>query len=251
MLDGHAVDGPDGAVVEPDEEVELTGKVLPDDADEEHLEKYADKDGFIRIPFKAFKSRIGRAKKAELQAVFGTADRAAIVAQKEEYEKLVNDREKQRKAQLDELTREKEEKAAAIARAEKLEKALKAQEEKQLIDEATHAVSKLAAKSFADDYVDFAMSRYRKHLRSLTDEETEALTEEDSEQWFADEVKRHKAMARPADKEEKAEKVDPKKKVPITNGTGGGNDRPAKAASGKTIKEMTKEEIKAHYGVSW
>jgi hypothetical protein len=232
-----------------DEEVELTGKVLPDDADEDQVEKYVDKDGKLHIPWKSFKTRIARAKKAELQAVFGTADRAAILAQKEEYEKLVNDREKQRKAQLDELTREKEEKAAAVAKAEKLEKALATRDEKALIDEATQVLAKSAGKAFADDYVDFAMSKYRKHLRTLTDDEIEALTEDDSDEWFTAEAKKHKAMARPVDKDDKAE--DKKKKVGVTNGTGGGNDRPSKAAGEKTIKEMTKDEIHAKYGVRW
>ena len=69
-------------------------KVLPDDAPEDALEKYMDKDGNITMPFRAFKTRLMRATKADLKKMFGTDDRDAILKQKDEYEQLLTERER-------------------------------------------------------------------------------------------------------------------------------------------------------------
>jgi hypothetical protein len=235
-------------------------KIVPDDADDESLADFADKDGYIRIPFRQFRTRIARASKADLKKLFGTDDRAALLKQKEEYERLVNDNEKRRKEQLSELEREREDRKKAEEKAAELQRKIDEQETNAAFDQAQQTVEKSASVYFADDYVDYAISKLKSHIRKLTEDEADAEFPEGKKgdealaAWFEKLATKHKAMARPKPKDDDKSKKPETKTVKkgITNSPTD-DERPdhKKDAGEKSIKEMTRAEIKAKYNVSY
>jgi hypothetical protein len=235
-------------------EPELTGKLMPEDVDDpESLEKFADKDGNIHIPFKAFKTRVTRADKVALKKIFGTDDKAAIIKMKDDYEALVNEKEKQRLAQLSELDREREEKKQALQRADDLEKQLADREERQLVGETERELRTVASTHVDAKYTDYAFADYKKHIRKLDDTEIDALKDEDIDKWFADWAKERPAMAK-----EKPAPKDPVKE-PLNNGVKDPQGKPPQPPAKVTDKTarpgqpntMSMTEIRAKHGVSW
>lgn len=195
--------------------VELSGTVLPEDADEDELEKYADKDGFIRLPFKSFRTRVSRANKMVLKAIFGTDDKEAILKQKDEYEKVLTEREKERREKLAESDRLKEDLKKATAEKDALKVEYESKEEARLAAEGAADVKKIAAGHVDEQYARFAYRDFRKHVRTLSDDEVDKLAADDKvAAWFAQWAKENPKMAKEA-----AGKEDPgKKKVGANNG---------------------------------
>jgi hypothetical protein len=241
-----------GAAASVTPEPELSGKVLPEDAEDEAVEKYVDKDGNVRLPFKAFQTRIRRASKKELKAIFGTDNRDEILKVKTGYEALLTEKEKERVAQLGELEKEREEKKKAVERAEALERAAAEREERELVVGTEGELTVAASKHFTEDYVDFALEKFKKHLATMDDDDIDSLTDKEIDAFFGDLAKKRPAMAKTA------AAADPDKKVPINNGANV-EDKPAPAGGAATAKTarpgqpntMSKEEIKRGLGYSW
>jgi hypothetical protein len=231
-------------------------KVMPDDADDDTADQYVDDEGMLQIPFKAFKTRIARARKSELKSIFGTDDRNEILKIKTDHEKLVSEREKSRREQQSELEREREDRKKAEERAKKAEETLAAREEAREIERTNGELETVAQQHFSAEYTDYALTKFKAHLRELDEKELDEKYPDGKEgkkaidEWFADLAKKHSKLAKPAPKAEPEKKVEKKK---LTNGNDG-NDRPdgTKATGGeKAIKDMTKEEIRRIHHVSW
>jgi hypothetical protein len=240
------------APVEPAPEAELSGKTLPDDVDGEDLAKYVDKDGKVHLPFKAFQTRITRASKSTLKAVFGTDDRDEIKKMRDEYEAMLTARETERRERLDELAREREDKEHEKLRADELARTLDERDEREAIGQIQTQLESFASKHVSAEYSDFALDAFKKHINKLDDEAIDALSEKEIGEFFQDLAKKKPAMARVV------ETPPEPKKVGITNGPGGGNNRPAKTpqTDGKTARpgqqnSMSTREIRSKYGVSW
>lgn len=227
-------------------EVELSGKPLPDDVDDPSvLEKHMDKDGNIKMPFAAFKSRIARAKKSELKSVFGTDDRKKILSQKEEYEKLLSEREKKHREELTELERVKEDHRKAVERADALEKQIERDREDRDVQSVETKLTGVAGKLVQEEYVEYALERFRKHMLSSSAEDVAEYeaSEEKVAEWFDKWSERHPAMKHGV-KEEKP------RKVGLTNGAESDLKDSKKAGSvdPKDARTMSKAELRAKYG---
>jgi len=218
------------------EKVELSGAVLPDDADDDELEKFADDDGYIKFPIKAFKTRINRATKKELKKIFGTDDRDAILKQKDDYEKLVNEREQERRAKLQESERLKEDLKKATDEKEALKREYEAKEEARLAAEGAADVKKIASAHVEEKYAKYAYRDFKKHVRKLSDEEVDKLAGDDKvAAWFQQWAKENPEMAKKAttDTDDKG-----KKKVGINTG-GKDENRPPPPGSGANLAGKT------------
>jgi len=229
-------------------------KLLTDDVDDESIEKYTDKHGNVTLPYKAFKSRISRATKKALNEVFGTDDRAEIIKRKEAYEALLTKQEQERRAKLDELTREKEDRKKLEEERDALRKQLENRERAEQVKETDGELRKAASEHVASEYEDFALDAFKKHVAKLSDDEIDGLSSKDVDAWFKAWAEKKPAMRKSPPEPEKR---------PISNGAQTGN-RPSPssastALSGKTPRpgqpnSMTSQELamyKRHRGLHY
>jgi len=203
---------------------------VPEDADDDSLERFTDKDGNIKMPFRAFKSRLARAPKKTLKEIFGTDDREAILAQKAEFEKMVSEKEKTRRAQLDELEREREDRKKAEERATKLERQLAKRDRDEQAAAAARELTDSATKVISSSYAEYALADFKKHINTKSDEEIDAMSQDDIDKFFTDWVEKRPETKRGG--APKSEEKKPVQKVAISNGAPPGN-RPSPPKSGE------------------
>jgi hypothetical protein len=247
---GKASPGAPGGQQPAAPEPELTGELLPEDADaldDDQLKKYADKHGVIHIPFGKFSTRINRAKKASLIDVFGTDDRTKIKGMKDEYEAAVNKREEERRAKLEETDRLKEDARKEKERADTLQAQIDSDAETRLVKGTVDELSTMAGAAGAQPkFTRYAVTDFKEHLKGLEEDALEALTDTEINAWFATWVKDNPEMAKGADA-----------KKTITDGAAPA-DKPAAPKAGdpgmqKTLKpgqpgSMTRDEVRAAFG---
>lgn len=204
-----------------------TKKILTGDEDDEELDSKAT----FELSASAFRKRIDRANKATLKELFGTDDVEAIKKERENYLKLKETAEEERRKKLDEVTRLKEDKEKAEARAAEAERRAQEVENKRQLDEEVRALTRVAAKHLDEEYVeDIINGPFHRYVADLSDREREKLTERDVDGWFAEYAQKKPKLAKGY--------VEQKPKVlPATNGIVD-NKRPAQV-NGKDLTEKT------------
>ncbi len=249
------VKAPEPPATKPD----LSAKVKDDpDAD-----PVPDADGFVKMPAKAFLTRVKRASKTALMDMFGTDDKDAILKWKRDYDGMVTKQEADRVAQLSKEEKLNEELKAANEKAAKIEQDFTSFKAKQEYKTADREVAKLASKHIDDEAVEFVAMKFSKYYSKLDpkDPEEKALIRsylkhpEKIEEWCGEYAKKHPKYAREAAPEKKEKVVEAK--PPITNGKPPENKPriPITTPTGKTFKpgqpnSMTREEMKRQ-GISY
>ncbi len=158
-----------------------------------------DEKGALTMPFKAFERRIERAGKAHLKAIFGTDNREEILKMKKDYEKVLAEREEERRSKLAAEEVLKEDLAKERKRANELESKWNAQQEEQAAAVEEERIGVIASKYLDADSFDLAHYKFAKHLKKLTAEKLDAYTDTDVENWYKNFAEKHPKHARPAD----------------------------------------------------
>jgi len=210
----------------------------------------------VTIPKRELNSRIERAKKGALKEVFGedvdpeTAKQKATKAKE-----LEAQAEEQRRQQLtkeqqleEDLRKEREQRTA-------LETKLRERTRKEVAQRETQRISSIATKHIDPSMAEFALPKFRAHLKTLKRAEINAMTDKDIEKFFAELVKKNPRFARqstaPARNVERRPVTNgsqPNKPVP--HGSGQGAASPKTARPGQP-NSMTKAEIREKFGVGW
>lgn len=230
--------------------VEAKSKKDEEPSDEDD-EPQPDDKGIISLPKKAFMKKVSSMTARELKRIFGTSDVDQIVTERKELEDLRKSKserdakdEETRRATLKEEERLKEDNAKLAKANAELKTALDAKDEEVVVDRQQSYLSAVATKVVDEDSVDYALSKFRKHIKGKSNHEVESMSEKDVKAWFEDFAKEHPKHARaPAE-----EKKEPKKvglttaKKPETKPIDGKSGQPTQ----KRPMEMSKQELSAY-----
>jgi hypothetical protein len=207
-------------------------------------------DGLIKLSPKNFAKRLARMTNREMKKIFGTADFDKILQDRKDAESLraeKADRDKKdeetRRAAMKEEERLKEDNAKLSREKQDLERALKQKDQDRMVDAQQHYLEGVAGKHVDADSVDYALGKFKKYLRGMTNSQVEDMDEASVGKWFQEWSKEH-----PKHAIESKEPKEPKPKVPLNTGTRTG-DKPAPATGNsapKKPKEMTKAELAAY-----
>ncbi len=220
-----------------------------DSLEDDEAEVKPDEKGAVKMPFKQFERRIQRAAKASLKAIFGTDNRDDILKMKKDYEKVLTDREEERRAKLAAEDLLKEDLAKEKKRANELETKWNDHEEAQAAEVEEKRIGVIASKYIDEDSFDLAHYKFAKHLKKKTEAQLDAYTDEDVEKWYKSFAEKHPKFA----KEAKAEP----KKAGLNVGAAAGDKKPSPKtvdANAKSVKEMTPQEwskYKRAHGISY
>lgn len=212
-----------------------------------------DADGMFHLSSKNFTKRIARMAAKELRKVFGTSDIDKITAERREHEELKKEKaerdkkeDEARRAAMKEEERLKEDNAKLAKRTKELEAALEAKDEERIVDRQQHYLEGVAAKVVDGDSVDYALAKFKRHIRGISNREVEAMDEKAVAAWFADWAKANPKHAREAASEPKQEP----KKVPLSTGGKPPAAKPGDKAGGpagnKKPIDMTPGELKQY-----
>lgn len=217
-----------------------------DDADPE-----ADDKGIISLPKKAFMKKVSSMTNKELKRIFGTTDVDQIVEERKELEELRKSKserdskdEETRRKTLKEEERLKEDNAKLAKANEELKTALSAKDEEVVVDRQQSYLSAVATKVVDEESIDYALSKFRKHIQGMSNHAVEQMSEKDVRGWFDEWAKEHPRHARAASEEKK----EPKKvglttaKKPESKPLDGKSGQPTQ----KRPMEMSKNELAAY-----
>jgi hypothetical protein len=202
-----------------------------------------------------FKRRLARYTSKQLRDQFGTDNPDEIKAKLAEYEQLKAKQEEQRRASMDETTRLQEDLAREKAARQAAEQARAQLETRIEVSRETRRIKAIASKHVDPSMMEFALPKLAAHLKAnYSRAEINRLKDGDIERFFADLAKKNPRFAkagqpRPA--------TPPPPRVPVTNGRPAGaaprppagGPAPKSAAPGPN--QMSRDEIKKNYGVSW
>lgn len=198
-----------------------------------------------------FKAVKDKAAKAQLIKMFGTDDASAIQEKLRIADELQAKADEQRRAQLSESEKLKEDLARLQAEKAQFETKAQAAEKRLKVEKETRRLAGIAAKYInAEDVRDIALPKLKEYLRTnFSARELNRLSDKDIEKFFAELARKKPGIA----KAQRASQPAPAtKRVPVT--TGPRNPKAEGQSVGvpqKSVKEMSKKEIREKYGVGW
>lgn len=217
------------AGAKPDDKVTPPAKAEPPKGDDDDQDPTPDEKGIIALPQKSFLKRVAQMSAKELKRIFGTSDVDKIAAERKEYldlkkgkEEADKKAEEERRAKLKEEERLKEDLKKKEEENEQLRQQTEAEKEERMADRQDTYLTGVAEKLFEADSVDYALSKFKKHLRDLSTSKVEKMTEGDVKEWFEDFAKKNPKHAKETEEakaaREKAEKEEAdkgKRRVPL------------------------------------
>lgn len=217
---------------------------IEDDDDDPDSELKADDKGNIKLPYKAFKTRITRASKAALKSVFGTDDREQIIKMKEDYEKMLSDRETDRRTKMAAEERAKEDLEKAHKKISDLEARELARQEAADAEREEKRITNIASKYVDAGALDLAHYKFAKHLKKFSKDELNEFDDERIENWYQKWAAKNPKLAASAPKEEKKVPVNVGASQPVKPSPKGSDTQ--KTAARGYANSMTDEEWKAY-----
>lgn len=213
-----------------------------------------DDRGMISLPQKSFVKKVANMTARELRKIFGTSDVDKIVAERKEHEDLKKEKaerdakdEKARRASMKEEERLKEDNAKLARERDELRDALAAKDEERIVDRQQHYLEGIAGRHVDGESVEYALSKFKRKVRAMTNAEVEEMDEAAVQKWFQDWAKDHPKHAREAaDPKPKDEKP----KVPLSTSKKPKDEKPREAPAGGTGQkkpiDMSPAELKQY-----
>jgi len=227
------------------------GEVDPDDAADELGITERNGKKFISMPYESFKRRTAKATRKELKAIFGTADKAAILATMKKYDDFKKEAETRKRETMSEIEKLKSDNASAISAKDLAERRASRMKEKVAVQKTNQVVER-AAKSFVHpDKLEMAAGLFRSELIGMSKRRADKLVGHEAD-WFKEFAEKHPefakgAAATPADGGGEGNHHHEKK--PATNGLGPDaagkkpSATPPSKAGGKLVKDMSRAEL--------
>lgn len=249
-----------------DDKKSPTTRQLIDDEDE-----LPDNETF-QLTKKAFNARMDRATKAQLRDVAsdlgidvvslkeGSAIRDAIKARFAKLKDLEDKEEERRRKELSEIERHKEDAAREKMRADAAEQRWQAEQMERAHERYDTTFEKVARDLVGEEYQDYAVQRFARHLLNEVGEkklaEMTTLSDKTVREWLKEFVEKHPKFAK--DSGEEKPQV-PVKTAPLDNGATPkkpDNQQASGHGTGKTARpgqpnSMTKAEITKEFGYRW
>ena len=229
------------------------------EVDEDRVEA-ALKDGkgsLPAMPVKAFMTRVRRAAKSELEKIFGTSDKDAIIQWKRDFDTYLKDKEERERAAMSEKERLESDLKKASEERDQIRSEYDSFKEQQKFRELDSGVSTVASKHIDDDAVDYVSRKFADHLLSLDEKDPEDKKLLKSYQrdpdavseWFSKYAKKHPKFAREGQATEKKKA----KAEPLTTSETTEKPKPDKNPEGnkKSAKDMSYQELRQKYGVNY
>lgn len=220
------------------------GAGTPDPDDKDPLGVYEDKTGkkFIKMPYDAFKERLGKSTKKALKELFGTSDKVAIAAIKKKYDELETDAKARQAAEMTEREKLEAEKKELLTGKEIAERRADRMKDKIQVTKTAQKMTKIAREHVHADKLDMALDLFKAAVIGMSKRAADKLVGKESE-WFASFVTKNPDFAKAG-----AAEPDPKEKKPMSNGIDPkrAGDKPSSKDSGapsKSVKDMTKAEL--------
>jgi hypothetical protein len=214
----------------------------------------------LKLSGKTLKKRLERHTAKELKERFGTSDMGEIGARLKKLSEFEAKEEENRRQQLSNEERLKEDAERARAEAAEWREKYEEAERNQVIGAEESRVAGIAKKHVKDKFVRYALPDFATHLRQkYTPKELDSVDDAKIEEWFAQYAKENPEFAvetqKPAPKVEKkpvtnsvADASRPTAKTPPGEGAGGRSMRPGQQNSMST-QEARAEAAKA--GFRW
>lgn len=166
----------------------------------------------------ALDSRLRRASSRQLKELFGTDNVEEVKGKITRLKELEEQEEQKRLASLSDLQKEQEARAKAEGERDEWRRKYSDQRDAQIVQSAHGRVERLAAKHVADGSTRFALFEFGHYLRSkLSEEQIDALTDDQIGQWFADLAREQPSHARPGAQPPPPPPVQTRT-VPLSNG---------------------------------
>lgn len=206
---------------------------------------------------KGFNSRLDRETKRALKEKFGTSDFDAIQAKIKKAEDIEKEREEQRRAELSEIERVKEDNKRLRRERDDATERYRMREQIQAREQTQGKIAEIGNKLVHPKWMKVAMQEFADHLvEKYTEAELENFPEEKVEEWFKSYIAQTPEASAKAPEQ-------PLEQQPLTNGLGANGRAPAnpnppetgaKSFSPNAKNPMTPEEARAkarEQGINW
>ena len=224
------------------------GKGEVEDSIEEGV--YKDKDGkkFIKLSMDQFKARVSKSTKKELKEIFGTSDKAAILAIKKQTDDWTKDAEERKRAEMSERQKLEADRDAALSAQQIAERRADRHRDALRVQKTERKVRQVARDHVSGEKLDIALAMFRTELIGMSRRRADKMIGKEGE-WFASFVEKNPEFARggstTTSTEVKTEKkpatnsLDPNKKAPP-------EPKPSGEQGKKKTKDMSPAELRAY-----
>jgi hypothetical protein len=162
----------------------VAGTALPQSKSDDDEDVHPDTNGLVTLPIASFTRRVQRETKKNLRELFGTDNLSSILEMKKELDGFRNREEEERKKNLAEIDRIREEASQERAAREAAEARAAELELEQLAEVEDRRIRNLSENYVKPKYYKHAASDLREYLLDEFGESGEGVTRETIVNWF-------------------------------------------------------------------